>query len=474
MHTFTCGENHPTTLGEKRLPIGRVVQSPMRGWTVRGLVLAGLGALLGAAVAQGSLVNDAYAAQVQAAVAKVWPKMDQVWPGSGFAGMYLLLTNGSDYWVIHAGGLEKRPYAEAPERIRVGLDSAFAAVSYQGHPAIAIRQVDVLPNGAVPSVFGFATHEAFHLYVQPTWPIRPSSRNGQRALDYPLNPTPRLYRRLIFEGMLASLNGGEGLGAARYWLERWKREFPAEAERIRFADTVEGTAEYVETLAYVYATLGPNPTAEEVRRETLEQVRGSLDRRDRFAALDSESYPLGALAGLLLDTLRPDWKATLAGEPRPPAELLLGGVEEVQQTLPQSHWILALIALTQRRYAAVLEPFLTAWRDPNRVLVALPYAFKGTIILSNFVAIPAVGDTVMMGLSAQLEWPRGQAALRGLTLSQGPAPPCGERGQFLVFPLLSSEFTLSGETVKINLQTIQAEFAGVLIELGGRKYLCAR
>ncbi|MDX2004793.1 MAG: hypothetical protein SFU83_05895 [Meiothermus sp.] len=442
----------------------------MHGITARGLAAL---ALAGSGLAQDSLVNDAYAAQVQAAVAKVWPRMERIWPGTPFGEMYLLLTNGRDYWVISSGGLEKRPYLEAPERIRVGLDSAFAAATYRGHPAIAIRQVDVLPNGAVPSVFGFATHEAFHLHVQTGWPVRPSGGNGQRALDYPINATPRLYRRLIFEGLLAGLRG-EGLGAARYWLERWKREFPAEAQRIRFADTVEGTAEYAETLAYVYAALGPNPSPEEVRRETLEYVRTTLDRRDRFAALDSESYPLGALAGLLLDALRPEWKGALAKDPQPPAEMLLGGVEEVQQFLPQSHWLLSLMALTQRRYAGVMEPFLNAWRDPARVLVALPAGFKGTIVLNGFVSTAALEGTVMMGLSAQLEWPRGRATLAGLTLSQGPAPPCGAGSQFLVFPLQSLEYTLSGEIVRVEQAGLRAEFAAVLTEHAGRRYLCAR
>ena len=121
-----------------------------------------------------------------------------------------------------------------------------------------------------------------------------------------------------------------------------------------------------------------------------------------------------------------------------------------------------------------MDSFLTGWRDQRRVLVVLPGVLRGNLGLSGFFAHPDVGDSILAALNTEMIWPSGRVTLTGLTVSQGPAPACGNGSAFVIFPVNLGDLTLSGETVKLNLPTIQGEFSGTMVEQGGRKYMCSR
>lgn len=430
-------------------------------------------------MSQGGPVNESYAARVQLALAKAWPQMSQIWPGADYSKMYLLLTNGSDYWAIDSQGIEKLPYAEAPESIRINQSSGFffAKATYKGQPAMAVHSVEdnFLVADKVPFVFSLATHEAFHLYVQPLWSVQlPSmATRTSRATTYPSNVTPRLYRRLIFEEMLTATTLIEALGTAKYWLERWKEEFPAESGQIIYNDIVEGTAKYVEIMADVYAIMEPRSSAEQIKAAALKLIKEQLDQFAFFGSLDSESYPLGSLAGWLLDKVQPSWKDGFSTDPHTLLDLLLDKVQPTKQDPPQNHWINDIVSLRQKADAAILEPFIADWKDTSKVLVALPEQMKSSFNTSGFFSVSAVGGNIIANIVVELGWAGGSAVLTNLTVLEERVSACGE-ASYLVFPLASQNFTLSGNKVTINLPTIKGEFTGSLVENNGRTYLCAQ
>ncbi len=93
----------------------------------------------------------------------------------------------------------------------------------------------------------------FHNQAQKSW-----TRDGvgSRGTLYPVDWKPRLYRRMIFDNLknYLSLQNTTSSQKARYWFEKWTREYPEEVKAS--TDGYEGTARYAESLAKIIVRTG--------------------------------------------------------------------------------------------------------------------------------------------------------------------------------------------------------------------------
>jgi hypothetical protein len=168
-------------------------------------------------------------------------------------------------------------------------------------------------------VFALAVHEAFHKVVQPSWKLPDGS--GSRGTLLPIQATPRLYRRGLYdrlhEAFLHPERSSTALAQARFWYDLWLKEYPDEAKVS--TDLTEGTARYVETIAGAMLPLGCDTDEATLKSNVTAHVEGRIGESDRPAFgydesglaldLDGEGYDIGGMAALILRFQFPllDW-----------------------------------------------------------------------------------------------------------------------------------------------------------------------
>ena len=91
-------------------------------------------------------------------------------------------------------------------------------------------------------------HEAFHRYVQELNLWEKSGETYNPDQTYPIDYEPRICRKLAFLALVKAweepATAAEQYARAKYWIQKYKTQFPEEAEGIREGDIIEGTAEY--------------------------------------------------------------------------------------------------------------------------------------------------------------------------------------------------------------------------------------
>lgn len=215
----------------------------------------------------------------------------------------------------------------------------------------------------------FFFHEAFHQNWQHAFSYK-SSSPSRRAQDYPIDWYPRYLRIATINALYDSFLNNQTLSYAAYWWDRYNTYALDEALSIDRTDRVEGTAEYAESILTAITNLGCDATEESLIKNIKNNK--SFSPYDYSIDLDSESYKIGEVAGLLLRLHSiENWQSRIE-EGETPAEVLLSNVsateplidDHLEQSIQQS------TAEDNSRLSALLDEDINNILDKNRIRMA--------------------------------------------------------------------------------------------------------
>ncbi|MDR2168350.1 MAG: copper amine oxidase N-terminal domain-containing protein [Clostridiales bacterium] len=164
------------------------------------------------------------------------------------------------------------------------------------------------------------THYVMHILEQPNWVISSEiyEHNSDR-LEYLEETEARAVRWLMQRQMLLALaNPGDErlLLDVAATIGRWLSEFPQDALNALAMDRIEGTAEYFEMVASLAAAYpGQIYSRADVDRAMSELAHWHFENATVFGVV-SESYMIGAYAGMLLTRIAPGWQNALINDGR--------------------------------------------------------------------------------------------------------------------------------------------------------------
>jgi hypothetical protein len=224
------------------------------------------------------------------------------------------------------------------------------------------------------TLFAAATDELYHA-TQQRW--QAWKKGGElRGTEYPLAVTPRLYRAMLYNDLVAAYadpkqRNGRLAGAA-YWRSMWQKEYADEAKRAAATDIGEGAAGYFGAVATAMAMGAKQDDPREIRkRSQLRPMDRTLDAGQ--VTVDGESTALGSVAGLLLDQTRKGWKREVT-QGRTPVDLLLSGVtpvaEQPSDSLRQS--IQDVLSKLNTDLIPRLNPLVASYRNTAHPLLLIP------------------------------------------------------------------------------------------------------
>lgn len=252
---------------------------------------------------------------------------DRIWPGYRWGNLQALMVDnvkGTAFlWNGNGrGDLTTVTHGDLPPDFR---KDGWNVGSWQGSPTLSISLRDF---GGDPDTLAYLIiHEGFHHLVQNSWRNPYESLRGS---TYPEEWHARYLRRRIMASLFKAFTGDdlEALGHAIWWLKQYEKEYPDDARENRDTDITEGTAE---TAGLLGSALGKQGCAAS-NRQILEELRPWIrdlwkkrwDNLDyELTIRDGESYAIGALAGLILESRGIPWKErAAAGET--PMEILAG------------------------------------------------------------------------------------------------------------------------------------------------------
>lgn len=273
--------------------------------------------------------------EIQVKIAAHWPHMDKVWPTYDYSNHNLILfyVNDADssvrVWRLGVDGTRELEASEY-ELIAMPQPGGYEQLDFEDKPSIAMSVEDNLlaEEDVVDTLYRVATHELVHFYYQSEQ--APDESGGSRAQAFPVDKTPRLYRRMIYENLIRAYDNpndkDQYLGKARYWLDRWQNEYQEEATAIHATDMAEAPAKYTDNLA---TFITREMTADDIYKEAGKHI----DRDSIFYSADAESYEIGNVAALLLDKQSTGWKDSYYRDKQTIEEKLLADVQPIEDTI---------------------------------------------------------------------------------------------------------------------------------------------
>lgn len=400
-----------------------------------------------------TLSNDAYVARMAAATRVAWPALATSQNMENETGFYadaqILVSDGSHAWLIDAAGYRK---VDPGPVQALGLPHTyyhFGKIEWQHRPTVYIGLGEELPADEAkrvatrpPALFLLATHEAFHFYGQKKWPVTGSDEtDDSRATAYPSQIPPRQYRNQLIRNLIAAVQGQAGaLGKARYWHQRWQTEFPAEARNIRYTDISEGTAMYVEVLAELLAA-GDVPDARTWSAAIMEELSKTTDK---FQA-DYESYPLGALAGYLLDRQGVKWwQRAVNGET--PVQILLDPVAAIAE-LPDAELdqrIEKILNALNQSLAPVMDAFVQNMQAADAIRLLVPMTSgTGSVRMSGQYRVANLSEEVFTDYFGEFAPAGGSVKINKEMAAMAVSNACGDTSGFLILPFPAGTFPLA-------------------------------
>ncbi|MFJ2741139.1 hypothetical protein ACIO3O_15900 [Streptomyces sp. NPDC087440] len=327
--------------------------------------------------------------QVQRAVAKVWPRTGEIWPGVDFRPHVALILDGRDTgWLV---SVDRGATPEKVDAARIAAAKApvpdkdgYAFGTWEGRHLVSVQaralpdfrtgrpEYDRLTDAEL--LFGVATHELFHDAVQEggpsgkTWKWPEAEGAADRAADsYPVDPDARLRRTLTLNSLVDAYRDparrAEKLAAAAYWQHQWEKGAPDEARDFRRLDVSEGTARYFENTAESMAAADPAAF-----------LRDKVYVPEAFyRPADRQSYVIGSAAGTL--NTDPQWKrAVQSGTGDTPLSYLLKGVRPAPQTEPAdvARAVRTGVHARNAELKPDLQPAVDGYRDTTGPLLLLP------------------------------------------------------------------------------------------------------
>lgn len=275
---------------------------------------------------------DGYVDHVYDEIKLRWSSMHLVWPGLNYENHNLLLfkldnnQNVEKAWLINTK--EKREVTkEEIEGIEAPMIFGYSEIKFQGKPSI-LSSIDdsvlEVEDYTYKSLYDLITHELVHFYYQKTYSFE---EEGSRSTKYPLDYKPRLYRKMLLLNLCEAFENKEKakyLSQAKYWLEKWKTEYQSEYKGIESTDIFEGSARYIE---YFGAEIRSDIKPEELQK----LIQKKLPTETYFGSVDGESYELGFVSGILLDTIYPEWKNKFYDNNITPVDILLSKIKPIEE-----------------------------------------------------------------------------------------------------------------------------------------------
>lgn len=276
---------------------------------------------------------DMYINDIFSRIKKNWSNTNKIWSNTNYKDhnvvIFYLDSKENIKQVFLLNYFQKKPRklkSREWENISIPSVGGFANIEFEGKPSISLtiddnslKESDIKYEN---ESYDLATHELFHFYHQNT--IINDDENS-RSTPYPIDYKPRMYRKMLFinlkKAFEVSKNKEKYLGKAKYWQDKWKKEYPEEAKKIHLTDIAEGSAKYFEILANI-TEYNMNKVDLSYYIDKLSNLIG--DTRD------SESYSIGAMAGLILSQKKLDWTSKFFEKNKTIDELLLDNVKPLE------------------------------------------------------------------------------------------------------------------------------------------------
>ena len=357
--------------------------APARRWAGALFAIAGLAVtplLAGCAGLDSPRAADREPAAMVAAI--ITPALmdcpDRIWPGYRCGNLQaLIVDNGAQTAFLWNGNgrgdLAEVAYGALPPDFR---KEGWNMGSWQGKPTLSVTP---RAYGGDPDTLAYLMiHEGFHHLVQKDWRNPAESLRGS---TYPEEWRSRYLRRRIMASLFAAFTGEEpeaALGRAIWWQKRYAREYPDDAWENRDTDVTEGTAEAAGLLGSELGRQGcaaPDPQVLEGLRPRIREIwRKRWDNLEyELTVRDVESYAIGALAGLILESRGVPWRLrAAAGET--PMEILAGEAppladadDPVLAARVQEHY-----GRRNEEFRGIVEGYQAAGRSPEYLRLAIP------------------------------------------------------------------------------------------------------
>lgn len=379
-------------------------------------------------------------AEIQHAIAKVWPQSADIWPGTVLKDRMIILSDGKRTKLISVDGVKNlTPAMLARQKVAIPATGSSYA-TWDRHPAIVINAADpsyaadaqAAHVGLSNALFQAATDELFHS-------AQPNLGKGAepRGTDFPLAVTPRLQRAMLYNDLLQAYlhpdRRRQWLGGAAYWKTSWERGYPGEVKRAAATDVSQGAAGYFEGVATAMAMGADRGDADDMRKHVAFRPLDKSPDPGQLT-LDGEGAALGGVAGLLLDEGgRKNWKKQVA-HGQMPLNLLLTGVAPVSEQ-PSDGLRQAIQNILAKRNSDLiprLNPLVSAYEDKSRPLLAIPVnSASGDLDAGGYYTTAQVPYTMLAGLTGTFRL--GSGTLRASEVSA----LVGENGgrPYLIVPI---------------------------------------
>lgn len=293
---------------------------------------------------------------------------ERIWPGMDWSKTQFLFASEESQkaWLVGANS-KKAELLQNAEVPPVAFKAVFSFVEFRGLRTVTIG----LDSGffdAGLSPFNLAVHEMFHHEGQKGW----KTGGGSRGTLVPLDSRPRYVRAEMLNELKSALQDSSRIVKAGEWYKEWTDNFAAEVASS--TDGYEGTANYVEQLTGIFQKKGCGISESDLHAE----IRASSDlfHISPGMELDTEGYPMGALAGFLMDLQGTEWKSAIPTGITPVTQLLNGKGSAAPVTNPE---LSAKYAKTFADLNAKIDvwrlPFESKLADAEYVRVSVPDAW---------------------------------------------------------------------------------------------------
>lgn len=418
--------------------------------------------------------------EIHGYVAKVWPDARRIWPGVVLKDRRIVIGDGRTARLITVEGVKNLSAADLAQR-KVTIPSAGSLyTTWDGHPAVVLNSAD--PSYAEEAkadheslsavLFGAATDELFHSWQQRG---KPAGQRELRGTEYPLAVTPRLYRAMLYDDVLAAYKDPHQkhlhLANASYWYSRWVKEYPDEAKRAAATDASEGAAGYFDAMTTAIAQGADRKDADDLREHVAYQpLDQGIDPRQ--LSVDGEAAPLGALAGLLLDEDKKPWQKQVAQGGQTPLALLLYGLapaaEQPSDSLRQA--IQDALAKQNSDLIPRFNPLVRAYNNQGDTLLLVPLdTATGDLETGGYYTTKDVPYAMLARLTGTFQFPSGRLRADEASVLTGMI---GGK-QYVIVPMDTShkKTHLSDNRLRVNTGPLTGTFQVKSQKIEGREGL---
>jgi hypothetical protein len=415
-------------------------------------------------------------------VSKVWPDAGRIWPGVVLKDRRIIIGDGKVARLVTVEGVKNLSAADLTQHKVTIPASGSLYTNWDGHPAVVINSAD--PSYADEAkaehaslsqiLFGAATDELFHSWQQRGKPL---DQHALRGTEYPLAVTPRLYRAMVYDDVVAAYHDPQQkrqrLANAAYWYSRWQKEYPDEAKRAAVTDAAEGAAGYFDAVAAAMAEgadrKDPGSLRDHVSYAPLDQ---SLD--PQRLTVDGEAAPLGALAGLLLDESKKPWQRQVTQGGQTPLGLLMQGVAPVaeQPSDDLRQGIQDALAKQNSDLIPRFNPLVRAFNDHGDKLLLVPLESAiGDLDTGGYYTTKDVPYAMLARLTGTFQFPSGKLKANEASVLTGAI----HGRQYVIVPLDTEHKNtrLSDDRLRLDTGPLVGTFRVKAQKMAGRDGLVA-